>query len=78
MDEMIYGITGSFKETEEAIEGVISIDGVTTTHRVLKASTTDARVALLIMMADAVGFEPVNTIDFEACGVNDSWFKEEE
>lgn len=71
MDEMIYSISGNFNETEKEMYGTITVDGVTSSHRILKKSTTDARAALLIMMADALGFEPANVIDFDALEIND-------
>lgn len=71
MDEMIYSISGNFNETEKEMYGTITIDGVTSSHRILKKSTTDAHAALLVMMADALGFEPANVIDFDALEIND-------
>lgn len=71
MDEMIYSISGNFNETEKEMYGTITVDGVTSSHRILKNSTTDARAALLVMMADALGFEPANVIDFDALEIND-------
>ena len=71
MDEMIYSISGNFNETEKEMYGTITVDGVTSSHRILKKSTTDARAALLVMMADALGFEPANVIDFDALEIND-------
>lgn len=75
MDEMIYSISGSFNETEKEMYGSITVDGVTTSHRIYKKSTTDARAALLIMMADALGFEPFEVIDFDSLGINENWVK---
>lgn len=71
MDEMIYSISGNFNETEKEMYGTITVDGVTSSHHILKKSTTDARAALLVMMADALGFEPANVIDFDALEIND-------
>lgn len=71
MDEMIYSISGNFNETEKEMYGTITVDGVTSSHRILKKSTTDARAALLVMMADALGFEPANVIDFDALEIDD-------
>lgn len=78
MDEMIYNISGSFNETKEEMYGTITIDGVTTSHRIYKKSTTDARAALLIMVADALGYETAEVIDFDSLGINDDWTNEEE
>lgn len=71
MDEMIYNISGSFNETDSGMYGTISIDGVTTSHRIYKKSTTDARAAMLVMMADALGFEPFEVIDFDSLGIKE-------
>lgn len=78
MDEMIYNISGNFNETEKEMYGTITVDGVSTSHRIDKQSTTDARAALLIMMADALGFEPYAVIDFDSLGINDEWANAEE
>lgn len=78
MDEMIYNISGSFNETEKEMYGTITVDGVTTSHRIDKRSTTDARAALLIMVADALGYETAEVIDFDNLDINDDWVKEEE
>lgn len=78
MDEMIYNISGNFNETEKEMYGTITIDGVSTSHRIYKKSTTDARAALLIMMADALGYETAEVINFDSLGINDDWVNEEE
>lgn len=78
MDEMIYSISGNFNETEKEMYGMITIDGVSTSHRIDKRSTTDARAALLIMVADALGYETAEVIDFDSLGINDDWANEEE
>lgn len=71
MDEMIYNISGSFNETEKEMYGSITVDGVTTSHRIYKKSTTDARAALLIMMADALGYETAEVVNFDSLGIKE-------
>lgn len=78
MDEMIYEISGSFNETDKEMYGTITVDGVTTAHRIDKRSTADARAALLIMVADALGYETAEVINFDSLEINDNWASEEE
>ena len=78
MDEMVFTMSRTFSEDINQMRGAITIDGVTTCHTILKKSTTDARAALLIMMADALGFEPADVLDFDNLEINDNWAKEEE
>lgn len=78
MDEMIFSMSGTFSEDINQMRGAITIDRVTTCHTIMKKSTSDARAALLIMMADALGFEPAEVLDFDSLEINDNWAKEED
>lgn len=71
MDEMIFSMSGTFSEDIDQMRGAITIDGVTTCHTVMKKSTTDARVALLIMMADTLGFEPAEVLNFDSLEIEE-------
>lgn len=70
MDEMIYDIEASFTDTKGSMQGVITVDGVTTFHQISKSSTTEARAAVLIMMADALGYKAAEVINFDSIGIN--------
>ena len=72
MDEMIFSMSGTFSEDINQLRGAITIDGVTTAHTIMKKSTTDARAALLIMVADALGFEPANVLDFDSLEIKEA------
>ena len=37
-----------------------------------KKSTSDARAALLVMMADALGFEPAEVLNFDSLEINET------
>ena len=54
------------------MRGAITIDGVTTCHTIMKKSTSDARAALLVMMADALGFEPAEVLNFDSLEINET------
>lgn len=73
MDEMIFSMSGTFSEDIDQMRGAITVDGVTTCHTIMKKSTTDARVALLVMMADALGFEPSEVLNFDSLEINEAF-----
>lgn len=72
MEEMIFAMSGTFSEDINQMRGAITINGVTTCHTIMKKSTSDARVALLVMMADALGFEPAEVLNFDSLEINEA------
>ena len=72
MDEMIFAMSGTFSEDINKMRGAVTIEGVTTWHTIMKKSTSDARAAHLVMMADALGFEPAEVLNFDSLEINET------
>lgn len=62
-------ISISFNDDAEKYYSLISINGVATSHYIEKSNVAGPKEAMLIMVADALGFEPANVLNFDMLGV---------
>ena len=62
-------ISISFNDDAEKYYSLITINGVATSHYIEKCNVAGPKEAMLIMVADAFGFEPANVLDFNSLGV---------
>lgn len=64
-------ISISFNDDAEKYYSLISVNGVATSHYIEKSNVSGPKEAMLIMVADALGFEPANVLNFNMLGVPD-------
>lgn len=62
-------ISISFNDDTEKYYSLITVNGVATSHYIEKRNVAGPKEAMLIMVADALGFEPANVLDFNSLGV---------
>lgn len=62
-------ISISFNDDAEKYYSLISINGIATSHYIEKSNVAGPKEAMLIMVADALGFEPANVLIFDMLGV---------
>lgn len=65
MNEKITHISVHFMEDDHIYQAKIVIDGVTTPHYVEKKTVPDQKEFAMIALADALGYEPANLLNFE-------------
>lgn len=64
-------ISISFNDDAEKYYSLITVNGVATSHYIEKSNVAGPKEAMLIMVADALGFEPANVLNFDMLGVPD-------
>lgn len=62
-------ISISFNDDAEKYYSLITVNGVATSHYIEKSNVAGPKEAMLIMVADALGFEPANVLNFDMLGV---------
>lgn len=65
MNEKITHISVHFMEDDQIYQAKIVIDGVATPHYVEKKTVPDQKEFAMIALADALGYEPANLLNFE-------------
>lgn len=65
MDEKITHISIHLMEDETTYQAKIVIDGVATPHYVEKGTVPDQKEFIMIALADALGYEPANLLNFD-------------
>lgn len=65
MNEKITHISVHFMEDDHIYQAKIVIDGVATPHYVEKKTVPDQKEFAMIALADALGYEPANLLNFE-------------
>ena len=65
MNEKITHISVHFMEDDHIYQAKIVIDGVATPHYVEKNTVPDQKEFAMIALADALGYEPANLLNFE-------------
>ena len=65
MNEKITHISVHFMEDDHIYQAKIVIDGVATPHYVEKKTVPDQKEFAMIALADILGYEPANLLNFE-------------
>ena len=65
MDENATNINMHFMEDDHSYQARIAIDGVVSSHYVEKSQVSDEREFAMIALANALGYEPANLLNFE-------------
>lgn len=65
MEDKITHISIHFMEDNHIYQAKIVIDGVATPHYVEKKTVPDQKEFAMIALADALGYEPANLLNFE-------------